>query len=764
MDKAKSTVDRFTPPVQGCQFCDHPPGLAVLPVRYAVVGPECKRGAPPLAGNFKIENAPEQLGGGAQYTLRTMRPGFLYVFHEAMQLWDCYLVINGGHLWKIIPERPAPQRVSNEFSCSMGIGHGYTSMYFTIPDPKNATTVWYAYSHIAWTPAQLDENKYKRDVRSKHMQPFNVRAWMDSPNQPHAARTIELGQHVASFAMSLKDQDEAFRYLSAPPRVKAGGRLDLIGDKAGAILSEAMERTSPGHAVMLAFNDPLGVTEDLALLTYPQMNPTANNGIIWDETTDFLLDRLESNIRENVLRKMTKEEEDARAEAARMGVNEGGISGFELIEAILAPDKMGERWKREAAERDATRKARQQAAADAAWAPYAAVLDNSKRHQDLAQRLKDFNEKVLAPIALSHSQWLQSAQLRDYMTYRHDNRDLAHGYRYNEVVTRCLEHGLQNVECRKVIRHWYEEANPEKDSNLLARALYLNCEPIIKAAVGPTDQAYGAMLEVFKSGMNSIDASAKDLSLPDAVAKLGLVPRLAWVLSDEIIPALANKLGSKTAAMFLDGLSLFGGVHLIGMSRSIMQIRHDVLRDLESINPDLYKQLGRSKRREEAVVMARQAKRLAAKGRLIWYSTSDLISSKGLGALQLRTEYEIPGVRQVRAVLGSSYVNIGALTAILQGLAVYHATQSFRAAGEFDEAETGTKLVGGLLALTGAFAEQAGIALEKAPTHPFVARVMRTTPQAEWVAKGKTLAGKGRWIGLAGATVGIFLGWVSHCR
>lgn len=70
MDNATSAVDRFTPSVKGCSFCDHPPGLAVLPVRYAVVGPEGKQGASALAGNFKIVDAPAQLGGGAQYTLR----------------------------------------------------------------------------------------------------------------------------------------------------------------------------------------------------------------------------------------------------------------------------------------------------------------------------------------------------------------------------------------------------------------------------------------------------------------------------------------------------------------------------------------------------------------------------------------------------------------------------------------------------------------------------------------------------------------------
>ena len=114
MDNAKYFADQFTPPVKGCSFCDHLPGLAVLPVRYAVVGPEGKQGAPALSGNFQIENAPAQLGGGAQYTVRVMRPGFLYVFHEALQHWDCYLVLNGGHLWKIIPCEWHHERESDE--------------------------------------------------------------------------------------------------------------------------------------------------------------------------------------------------------------------------------------------------------------------------------------------------------------------------------------------------------------------------------------------------------------------------------------------------------------------------------------------------------------------------------------------------------------------------------------------------------------------------------------------------------------------------
>lgn len=62
--------------------------------------------------------------------------------------------------------------------------------------------------------------------------------------------------------------------------------------------------------------------------------------------------------------------------------------------------------------------------------------------------------------------------------------------------------------------------------------------------------------------------------------------------------------------------------------------------------------------------------------------------------------------------------------------------------------------------MVGTLAEQAGVAVSKAPTHPLVARAMRATPREQWVAKGERLARGGRWIGFAGATVAV--GWDAY--
>ncbi|WP_316154275.1 hypothetical protein [Cupriavidus sp. BIC8F] len=146
--------------------------------------------------------------------------------------------------------------------------------------------------------------------------------------------------------------------------------------------------------------------------------------------------------------------------------------------------------------------------------------------------------------------------------------------------------------------------------------------------------------------------------------------------------------------------------------------------------------------------------------KLVWFKTEDLERNPELSVLKLRTVNDVPGVRQVKAVLGSRFVNVGAVACILQGLALYHATQSFRAAGEFDEPERGIKLVGGLVSMAGTLAEQTGVVLEKAPTHALVRRIMRSPPKAEWLEMGKKLAVRGRWIGFAGAAVGV--GWDAY--
>ncbi|HEV7815716.1 MAG TPA: toxin VasX [Janthinobacterium sp.] len=56
----------------------------MYPVRYAVACPAGAAGVPALSGNFKIIQAPADIGA-ARYTLRPLRNGYLYTFDEKRQ-------------------------------------------------------------------------------------------------------------------------------------------------------------------------------------------------------------------------------------------------------------------------------------------------------------------------------------------------------------------------------------------------------------------------------------------------------------------------------------------------------------------------------------------------------------------------------------------------------------------------------------------------------------------------------------------------------
>lgn len=105
---------------KSCDLCKKQ-GLAIMPVRYAVVPGEAT--APKLAAPFKIEDASTGFGTAAprkhlaslgteesaNYTLRRMRAGYLYVYNEKAALkLQGYSVSSGGYFLPLPPGTLAP--------------------------------------------------------------------------------------------------------------------------------------------------------------------------------------------------------------------------------------------------------------------------------------------------------------------------------------------------------------------------------------------------------------------------------------------------------------------------------------------------------------------------------------------------------------------------------------------------------------------------------------------------------------------------------
>lgn len=88
-----------------CPYCEKK-GLPVLPLRYAVARTDVveKTKAPRLDYPFGAGVEDVELPEGQAYTLRLLRPGYLYVYHEVRSTWSGYLVTPMGFLYPYVLE------------------------------------------------------------------------------------------------------------------------------------------------------------------------------------------------------------------------------------------------------------------------------------------------------------------------------------------------------------------------------------------------------------------------------------------------------------------------------------------------------------------------------------------------------------------------------------------------------------------------------------------------------------------------------------
>ena len=237
-------------------------GLAILPVRYAVVPKPIKSSLPGWAQDPQVNDI--NLENGDHYALRTLRQGYLYLFYEKGALgnhyWQCFSIASDGSLW-LQHSASLPQEITSP-DCHSDSHDASMVEFFCIAAPQKCGDVWLAYSQFRWSETTLERYKNDPALRVQRMQKIQPAAWIKNPASKGVTQaTAESLQTVLDY------QDVAVSGLM--PDQNSGSRKNLSSAPpvARIIYSENKESSYPAaKAEVIQPTGPVKYSVNQALL------------------------------------------------------------------------------------------------------------------------------------------------------------------------------------------------------------------------------------------------------------------------------------------------------------------------------------------------------------------------------------------------------------------------------------------------------------------------------------------------------------------
>ncbi|MFB4202167.1 T6SS effector BTH_I2691 family protein, partial [Arhodomonas sp. KWT2] len=265
-----------------CRWCTRR-GLPILPVRYAItridetpevpVLPHARVGAlyprdaegdpVPLGLDTVLDDEGEWHTGQPPrcgYILRRLRGGYLYLYDEGHECWLAYQVTDGGEFWQFPPGEPPAQIDDEPFACHRPGSHAAAS-FIGLPYPLEAGRVWFAYLERPWSLAQLERVAGDEDWRKRHLQCFDVEAWLNDGVAEHAFAPSLIGEQVPECCAG--PAREALRWHRFPLAAGVDDAEALIEAMTTQARHDAGLQGKHGQAVMLAVHDEVGILEEL---------------------------------------------------------------------------------------------------------------------------------------------------------------------------------------------------------------------------------------------------------------------------------------------------------------------------------------------------------------------------------------------------------------------------------------------------------------------------------------------------------------------
>jgi hypothetical protein len=756
---------------KGCPLCDRQ-SLLIYPVRYAVACPRGAAKAPALSGNFKIDGRAPQSVGTAKYTLRALRQGYLYTYDEKRKRLSAYMVLDDGSLWYFPPDTTPPPGDAKSVRTQSCVSNGETefeslgrcvSVQHT-PGIDEATNLWIGWSNVRWTKDLVHNKASDASWRKQHMQCINVPALL-------AGSAVDTGEFqasqtkVAHFAMDDQAMKDAFGFSNRAPKDEIRLRQRKIAKRIG----DAMAQSPLEKGFIVAVNDPVGITNDLAELTVPNLNNGFDEQVYWKYVSAQLLERAEAGIRagakastglsygmSQTAQRVNEVNSRIRNYSAPPMADWTGL--YRLIKGVFQTGSFEQAEKNEEA-RMANVPATIEASANEAWEDASTkvgpdgkrtgVLDEEalKRFPQEYQQALDAFKPKWQPLVQAHADWLKSRLLAEWMAGVHDPQDLRSGYAYSESCAQAIGSAVGTEPCKKALDEWLN-GQASDTRNLYVRALMFNQDAMVKAAdaqVHGSDIQYENFLNLYKEAFKKVESLGNAVSLRD---------RLIVTTANHIVEVLTKGARGAALGFVTIRLAMQAGVRLNPSQVSKLAIRDWALQEARELGVKL--DGDRTEQRASATQVGKQVIKRAPPSdpNIVAYQmdVDALVKDGKLDADAIKA-IKVPGVDAAKKWLKSSReFNLGVVTVIFQMATLTFAAKDWAGSDQFNQGETGLKAVGAVVSILGTVIETASETVAKAPAHPLSAFIMKQWAGAsEWAEVGAKV-GRG-----LGAIAGIVL-------
>lgn len=764
-------------PTASCPLCDRQ-WLLVYPVRYALACPRGAARAPALAGNFRIDTRAPQSVATARHTLRALRPGYLYTYDEKRRRLCGYMVFEDGFLWRF-PPGPLSLHPEDEDELTRGCVVNGELKFETLGrcvdiehrPGDEATNWWFGWSNVSWTRA-LIAKIHDPDWRRRHMQRIDVPAML-AGGAPHTGEFQAAHHRIAHFAMNEQAMADAFGFSNRDPHREAHqGRRDLakrIGD--------TMAASPIKKGFVVALNDPIGMANDLAELTVPNVHNGFDEEMYWKSVSAELLKSAELGVRAQA-RESTRTSyavsDEIRKLQSSPGLAASGAGGevtdmgllYRLLKGFFKTGSL-----KKAMDDDERRAANVPAALreaeDAAWLDVSTRIDEKGKRvsvldlgalerfpREYEQAFEAF-QPTLDRLARAHADWLDSPLLADWMLGNTDREDLRSGYAYSESCAQAIGAGAGTGACKAVLQKWLDQPRMADTRNLFARALVFSQDDLMQAAdakIHGSDIQFESFMNLYKGALQKLERDPSAIALRD---------RLILTAANVIVDTLVKTGMSAAKNLVMLRLHLQAGVAIKFDQVSKIDLRNWILTQAREGGIDL--EGGRTEQRRAATRVARDVIRKASAPNSHTVAIRmDIAALQRMGNLEAGAieGVQIPGVATLKKWLGSSapaVFNLGVATAVIQLATLAFAARDWAQSDEFGEDENGRKFWACVAAIFGNLLETISGTVKVAAEHP---HPLSSVILKHW-ARARGLVKGGKYLGRALSSIaGAALAWM----